>query len=172
MNRKTIRPISELRDTNAISELCHQLDRPIFITKNGYADLVILADETYRREKSELLSQEAEEQFQATDSSVNDENNFGFVRVRTVALPVKVAAVSFNTTKIKEELRLAEKDQVDIVLFPELCLTSQTAGPLLLQKTILSSVEKSLQELAAYSQTMKLFYVIGAPWEAAGEIYN
>ena len=44
-----IRPITELRNTNEISELCHKLAEPIFITKNGYGDLVIMSIETYER---------------------------------------------------------------------------------------------------------------------------
>ena len=42
-----IRPITDLRNTNKISELCHKQDEPVFITKNGYGDLVIMSVETY-----------------------------------------------------------------------------------------------------------------------------
>jgi prevent-host-death family protein len=42
-----IRPITDLRNTNEISELCHAKNEPIFITKNGYGDLVIMSIETY-----------------------------------------------------------------------------------------------------------------------------
>lgn len=42
-----IRPITDLRNTNEISELCHVRREPIFITKNGYGDLVIMSMETY-----------------------------------------------------------------------------------------------------------------------------
>lgn len=42
-----IRPIKDLRDTNEISELCHKQNEPVFITKNGYGDLVIMSMETY-----------------------------------------------------------------------------------------------------------------------------
>jgi hypothetical protein len=35
-----IRPITDLRNTNEISELCHAKKEPLFITKNGYGDLV------------------------------------------------------------------------------------------------------------------------------------
>ena len=45
-----IRPITDLRNTNEISELCHSKDETIFITKNGYGDLVIMSIETYERE--------------------------------------------------------------------------------------------------------------------------
>lgn len=42
-----IRPITDLRDTNTISDICHSSNEPIFITKNGYGDLVIMSMETY-----------------------------------------------------------------------------------------------------------------------------
>ena len=42
-----IRPITDLRNTTEISELCHAKNEPVFITKNGYGDLVIMSMETY-----------------------------------------------------------------------------------------------------------------------------
>ena len=45
-------PIKELRDTNTISDKCHAKLEPIFVTKNGYGDLVIMSMETYE----ELIS--------------------------------------------------------------------------------------------------------------------
>ena len=44
-----IRPITYLQNTSEISELCHEQPEPIFITKNGYGDMVIMSMETYRR---------------------------------------------------------------------------------------------------------------------------
>ena len=45
-----IRPITDLRNTTAISDLCHRKKEPIFITKNGYGDLVVMSMETYERQ--------------------------------------------------------------------------------------------------------------------------
>ena len=42
-----IRPITDLRNTTEISELCHAKKEPLFITKNGYGDLVVMSIETY-----------------------------------------------------------------------------------------------------------------------------
>lgn len=42
-----IKPITELRNTTEISELCHAKREPVFITKNGYGDLVVMSIETY-----------------------------------------------------------------------------------------------------------------------------
>jgi len=43
-------PITVLRDTTEISETCHALNEPIFITKNGYGDMVIMSLEAYEKE--------------------------------------------------------------------------------------------------------------------------
>ena len=45
-----IKPITDLRNTIEISEVCHKYDEPIFITKNGYGDLVIMSMNTYERQ--------------------------------------------------------------------------------------------------------------------------
>ena len=42
-----IRPITDLRNTNEISDICHARKEPVFITKNGYGDLVVMSIETY-----------------------------------------------------------------------------------------------------------------------------
>ncbi len=40
-------PIKELKNTSEISELCHNTKGPVFITKNGYGDMVIMSMEIY-----------------------------------------------------------------------------------------------------------------------------
>lgn len=42
-------PIRDLRNTNEISERCKNTNEPIFITKNGYGDMVLMSMETYQR---------------------------------------------------------------------------------------------------------------------------
>ena len=46
----TIRPSSDLRNNyNEISEFCHQYNEPVFLTKNGKGDLVVLSNAEYER---------------------------------------------------------------------------------------------------------------------------
>ena len=43
-----IRPCADLRNNyTEISKICHETNEPIFITKNGTNDLVLLSDEAY-----------------------------------------------------------------------------------------------------------------------------
>ena len=39
----------DLKNTAAISTLCHETEEPIFITKNGYGDMVVMSIETYEK---------------------------------------------------------------------------------------------------------------------------
>ena len=42
-----IMPIKDLRNTTKISNIAHKEQEPIFITKNGYSDLVVMSSELY-----------------------------------------------------------------------------------------------------------------------------
>lgn len=42
-----IMPIKELRNTNELSMKAHEMEEPIFITKNGYSDLVVMSSELF-----------------------------------------------------------------------------------------------------------------------------
>ncbi|MCR5287866.1 MAG: type II toxin-antitoxin system Phd/YefM family antitoxin [Saccharofermentans sp.] len=45
----TIIPIRDLRNTSEISDMAHRIQEPIFITKNGYSDLVVMSTELYEK---------------------------------------------------------------------------------------------------------------------------
>ncbi len=64
-----IRPITDLRNTTEISELCHAKREPLFITKNGYGDLVVMSIETYEdmieTARTDAAISEAEKEYAA-----------------------------------------------------------------------------------------------------------
>lgn len=47
-------PIKDLKNTSEISEMCHKTDEPIYITKNGYGDMVIMSMEVFENTMSRL----------------------------------------------------------------------------------------------------------------------
>ena len=61
-----IRPITDLRNTTEISEICHKKREPVFITKNGYGDMVIMSMETYEQlvgvQETDAAIEEAEKE--------------------------------------------------------------------------------------------------------------
>ena len=64
-----IRPITDLRNTTEISELCHAKREPLFITKNGYGDLVVMSIEAYEElvdvARADTAISEAEKEYAA-----------------------------------------------------------------------------------------------------------
>lgn len=79
-----IRPIKDLRNTTKISELCHSKQEPIFITKNGYGDLVIMSIDVYKREiaRADLYKKLAEAEAQVENGAplLDGENVFEKMR--------------------------------------------------------------------------------------------
>lgn len=47
-------PIRDLKDTTKVSEMCHASNTPIYITKNGYSDSVIMSNEVYERQMERI----------------------------------------------------------------------------------------------------------------------
>lgn len=64
-----IRPITDLRNTTEISDLCHARREPLFITKNGYGDLVVMSIEAYEEMieavRTDAAINEAEKEYAA-----------------------------------------------------------------------------------------------------------
>ena len=48
-------PIRDLKQTAEISDMCHNSEEPIYITKNGYGDMVIMSMETYEKNMRKYL---------------------------------------------------------------------------------------------------------------------
>ncbi len=73
----SIMPIKELKDTSAISEKCHNTDEPIFITKNGYGDMVLMSIELYEaiQKKWSMYSEIAVSEQQIAEGKVMDARN-------------------------------------------------------------------------------------------------
>ena len=47
-------PIRDLRDTTKLSEMCSRTNEPIFVTKNGYGDMVVMSMRTYEQRLAQV----------------------------------------------------------------------------------------------------------------------
>ena len=76
----TIMPIRDLRNTSEISEIAHRQKEPIFITKNGYSDLVVMSAELYekfaRENRIDQAIFEAEQEFAEIGKTVDAKEAF------------------------------------------------------------------------------------------------
>lgn len=59
-----IRPCADLRNNyNEISRICHETNKPVYITKNGYNDLVLLSSEAYEKYEENRVEKIVSEHF-------------------------------------------------------------------------------------------------------------
>jgi len=96
----------------------------------------------------------------------------GFVRIATSTPPVRTADVSFNRDGIIAEARRAHDAHVDVLVYPELCLSSYALDDLHLQSALLDAVEAAIAEIAAASAGLAPVLLIGAPLRHKGRLYN
>lgn len=47
-------PIRDLRDTTKLSEMCNATNEPIFVTKNGYGDMVVMSIVAYEQRLAQI----------------------------------------------------------------------------------------------------------------------
>ena len=88
-----IRPVSDLRNNFAdISRTVHETGEPVFLTKNGYGDMVVLSMEAYEnlRLESEIYFKllEAEREAKATDKRYSSKDVLKAMREAAGAEPV------------------------------------------------------------------------------------
>lgn len=79
-----IRPITDLRNTTEISDMCHENHEPIFITKNGYGDLVVMSIEAYeeilKTLQADLVISDAERELTEGQELLNAREAFSALR--------------------------------------------------------------------------------------------
>ncbi|MBA4767282.1 MAG: NAD(+) synthase [Porphyrobacter sp.] len=101
-----------------------------------------------------------------------DMHSHGFVRVATATPCSRTADVPFNTAGVLAEARKAHAANVDLVVYPELTLSSYAIDDLLLQNAILERVEAGLAEIVAASAELDPVLVVGAPLKRGDKLYN
>lgn len=165
-----IRQITELRNTQKISKLVHESDDPIYITKNGYGDMVLMSLNAY-----ESLTKKNEEEIKKERKIIPNEDvqdNFGLIKCLCAPISIKVANPSFNKEQIINTLKDADKRNVKIVVFPELSISSYTAGDLFLNSSFLNRCLKSALSVVNESKELDIFFTFGVPFSYKQRLYN
>jgi NAD+ synthase (glutamine-hydrolysing) len=68
----------------------------------------------------------------------------GFIRVAAATPVIRVADCGYNTDRIIELIEEAQKQEIKLIVFPELCITGYTCGDLFLQDTLLRAAMESV----------------------------
>ncbi|WP_263282711.1 NAD(+) synthase [Sphingomonas nostoxanthinifaciens] len=94
------------------------------------------------------------------------------VRVAAATPLASAGDVAANAASILELARRADAEAVDLVVYPELSLSSYALDDLHLQEALLDRVEAELAALVEASAGLKPVLLIGAPLRRNGRLYN
>ncbi|MBQ7860186.1 MAG: NAD(+) synthase [Faecalibacterium sp.] len=96
----------------------------------------------------------------------------GFIKAAAVSCPVRVADCNYNAEQIIKELYRCADDGVQLVVFPQLCITGATCGDLVLQRTLQQGAVSALDKILAAGEALDLVAVVGLPVAVNGLLYN
>lgn len=89
--------------------------------------------------------------------------NYGFVKVAAAVPSVKVADCKWNAEKLESLIAIAEGKGVQIITFPELCITGYTCGDLLGQQLLLEEAEMGLVQVLNNTRQLDIISILGMP---------
>lgn len=96
----------------------------------------------------------------------------GLVRVAAATLAGTVGDAGANGAAIRAAASAAAAESVDLLVFPELAISSYAIDDLLLQDALLDRVEAEIARLVAESRGIATVLVVGAPLRREGRLYN
>ena len=96
----------------------------------------------------------------------------GFIKVAAVTPDIEVGNTASNTEQIIQCIGLAGKEDVRLLVFPELCISGYTCNDLFLQNILLEGCLEGLEQIRSASRTHDMLIVVGLPFLFNARLYN
>jgi NAD+ synthase (glutamine-hydrolysing) len=103
-------------------------------------------------------------------------NRYGFLRVGAASPKLKVADCGYNAFEIKKLVERARQEEVQILCFPELCLTAYSCGDLFFQRALQAKAVETLSDLLLFMKRDENgvfpIVLVGLPLLIKNNLYN
>lgn len=96
----------------------------------------------------------------------------GFIKVAAGIPECTVADISANISEIKLIIDKADRQNINILALPELCVTGYTCGDLFFSDTLLTGAKSALTELAKFTEGKYPVVILGLPLLLRSKLYN
>ena len=100
------------------------------------------------------------------------QKDLGYVRVAAAVPRMQVADTQFNTNEIIEQIHHAAEEQVEVVCFPELCVTGYTCADLFFQRQLQENALRAMEQICQETKGLPLIVIAGAPLKVDNNLYN
>ena len=102
----------------------------------------------------------------------NNTSQYGLFRIAVCTPENKVADVEFNTGKICEAINSCGNENVQLAVFPELCITAYSCGDLFYQHSLREHALSALEAVKSSCVEAKVAAIVGLPMYCSGNLYN
>ena len=89
--------------------------------------------------------------------------NYGFIKVAAAVPRVKIADCNFNAKQLESLIAVADGKGVQIITFPEMCITAYTCGDLFGQQLLLEEAEMALMQILNNTRQLDIISILGMP---------
>ena len=96
----------------------------------------------------------------------------GFITVAAAIPSVRVADCKYNVEQIMLQMSEAEAQDVEIMVFPEFCITGYSCQDLFREQLLIEKAENGLMHLLEYSRQLDIIAIVGLPIIVNGLLYN
>ena len=97
---------------------------------------------------------------------------YGFAKVAAAVPAVRVADVDYNIQQIESLIAQAEGRDIELMVFPELCVTGYSCQDLFKEQLLLDKVEEGVMVLLDFTRKLDIISVVGLPVVINGLLYN
>ena len=104
--------------------------------------------------------------------TLQNKNDYGYIRVAAAVPQVNVADVEYNVAQIVDCARHAADAGAQLVVFPELSVTSYTCADLFANEVLLDSAEQAIVAIGEATARVDIVVIVGAPVRADGHLFN
>ena len=97
---------------------------------------------------------------------------YGLIKVAAAIPGVRVADIDFNVQQTESLIAQAEGKGVELLVFPELCITGYSCQDLFQQQLLLDKAEEALLMLLDFTRKLDVIAVVGMPVRIGALLYN
>lgn len=97
---------------------------------------------------------------------------YGLIKVAAAIPGIRVADVEYNVLQIESLIAQAEGKGVEVIVFPELCITGYTCQDLFRQQLLLDKAEEAVLVLLDFTRKLNVIAVVGLPVRIGSLLFN
>jgi NAD+ synthase (glutamine-hydrolysing) len=96
----------------------------------------------------------------------------GYIRVGSTTINTKIGNPKVNAQAIFEQIKVAVNSNIQVLVFPEMCLVGYTAQDLLFQEELHQQISLALDWLLAQTSNINIAFIIGVPYKFKGKLFS